>query len=108
MSRGMWRWWETKNGADIWSAHIEDTPGQWRDISESEYRRLGLEPSFWDLPLNEDYLATAGPRDIQAEVTRLRSKYTLPAILIVAFVFFAGFTIYVAEYALLVKLHILR
>lgn len=108
MPRGLWRMWETKDGADIWSARVEDAPGQWQDLSQSEYRRLDLAPSFWDLPLQEDYLESVAPRNLEAEAAHLRQKFMLPAILVLMLAFCAIFVIYVAGYALLAKLSLVH
>lgn len=56
--RGLWRWWETKDGVDIWRARVETSPGAWSDLTPEEYAAQGCAPAFWDLPLQGDHLHT--------------------------------------------------
>ena|SRR5688572_12356120 len=53
--RPLWRWWEEKNGADIWWARVEVRPGEWTDIEQARYDAEVREPPFWSLPLKDDY-----------------------------------------------------
>lgn len=57
--RGMWRWWKQQNGADVWFARVETRPGEWIDLEQAQYERDGVQPTFWNLPLQEDYVADA-------------------------------------------------
>jgi hypothetical protein len=41
LARGMWRWWEDKDGADKWWAHIECVPGEWGDVDVAQYESAG-------------------------------------------------------------------
>ena len=56
MSRGLWREWEERNGAETWSARVELRSGQWTSVEASQYERAGYQPPFWALPLKEEYL----------------------------------------------------
>lgn len=57
--RGTWRRWETRDGQDFWFARVESTPGQWSDLSQDAYEEAGYQPSFWQLPLESDYIERA-------------------------------------------------
>lgn len=56
--RGVYRHFEEKGAQDIWRARVEIRPGEWTDIERATYERDGLQPTFWDLPLEDDYLAS--------------------------------------------------
>lgn len=57
--RGTWRRWETRDGQDFWFARVESAPGQWSDLSQEAYEEAGYQPSFWQLPLESDYIESA-------------------------------------------------
>lgn len=69
MARGLWRSWVEENGADKWSARVELQRGEWTDVTQAEYEAAGHTPSFWELPLREDYMEVAHrklePFDVQ-------------------------------------------
>ncbi len=54
--RGTWRRWETKGGQDHWFARVESAPGRWSDLTQEAYEEAGYQPSFWQLPLESDYI----------------------------------------------------
>ena len=56
LARGMWRWWEGPDGSEVWWAHVEFVPGRWGDMLLAEYESRGCQPSFWQLPLKDEYL----------------------------------------------------
>jgi hypothetical protein len=73
MTRGLWRYWTEKNGVDAWSARVEVRLGEWANIDQAEYERAGHQPPFWDLPLQEDYIASlAAPAAMQMHQAELR------------------------------------
>jgi hypothetical protein len=109
MSRGMWRWWETNGAVDVWWARVEERPGQWRDVGEAEYGRAGLAPSFWDLPLQEDYIETVlGPDTVEVARARFQREFVLPGIIVLMFAFCVVFVVGVVGYAVLVQLGLLH
>lgn len=74
MARGLWRWWTQEDGVDVWRARVEVELGQWEDVAQAAYERAGYKPTFWDLPLKEEYVAfaaldpaatTQGPSEIE-------------------------------------------
>ena len=108
MARGMWRWWEDKDGADKWWAHIEYVPGEWGDVDVAQYESAGYQPPFWDLPLKEDYFGGLAMRDPQFEFAQLERKVMPWAI--IGMIILAGvlFVVAVVATILLVKLHLYR
>lgn len=54
--RGVYRHFEETAGGDVWRARVEIALGQWVDVEQAAYERDGLQPSFWALPLEDDYL----------------------------------------------------
>lgn len=55
--RPLWRWWEEKDGVELWCARVEVRPGEWTDIDQARYDVEVREPYFWSLPLKEEYQA---------------------------------------------------
>lgn len=109
MPRGMWRWWETKDGADLWWARVEEQQGQWSDISENDYGRAGLRPPFWDLPLKEDYVGTVlGPDTVEIAEARFKREIMLPGIIVLMLAFCVLFVVGVVGYALLVQMNLVH
>ncbi len=107
MARGLWRWWETKDGADIWWARVETNPGQWTDIEAAAYDASGLQPAFWDLPLEEDYVdATLRDpiRDAEMQVEREVVQPLVVALILAGCVLF---TVYVLGVVVLTRLGII-
>ena len=107
MSRSLWRWWETKEGADVWWARVEERPGAWRDVPQAEYERAGLEPPFWDLPLKDEYLEGAMHFREDAETktgAAFRTDFVLPGIIVLVLVFCVLFVVWIVGEMLLVKL----
>lgn len=54
--RGVYRHFEEVSGRDIWRARVEVTRGEWIDVEHDVYDRDQLQPPFWDLPLEQDYV----------------------------------------------------
>lgn len=109
MSRGLWRWWETKDGADVWWARVEERPGQWRDVSQSEYERAALQPPFWNLPLQEEAAESAiNRRLLLDEPTPGRRDFEFGAIIVIMLAFCVLFVVYVVGEMLLVRLGMLH
>lgn len=84
MSRGLWRWWVEKDGADQWWARVEVRHGEWQNLDMAAYERGGIQPSFWDLPLEEEYMEAAlrdaaGPAPTLAPYAHI---WMLPAIIV--------------------------
>lgn len=81
MARGMWRWWEERNGADIWWARVELTPGQWSDLSQADYAAAQYQPTFWDLPLQEDHVQDVMTDPIVEAERRVRVEVEAPLLI---------------------------
>lgn len=103
MARGMWRSWVVKNGADVWSARIEIARGEWADATQAEYEAAGHAPPFWDLPLQEDYVADTLRDPIIDEELRIRREVEEPGLMAIAALGGALVVVFVVGYMLLVK-----
>jgi hypothetical protein len=108
MPRGMWRWWETTNGADVWWARVEEQPGEWRDVGDAEYGRAGIKPPFWELPLQEEYFESLREDPAAEAESRLKHEFVLPGIIALMLSFCLLFVLYGGGYALLVKRNVLH
>lgn len=56
MPRGLWRFYEERDGVDQWWARVEVASGAWENVNAANYENAGYHPRFWDLPLKEDYM----------------------------------------------------
>lgn len=82
MTRGMWRWVDETSGRDRWYAHVEVRPGEWADLTQDKYERDDCQPSFWDLPLREDYMALLSRDPIAEGYNAIDRKVMEPAIIL--------------------------
>ncbi|OQW58136.1 MAG: hypothetical protein A4S17_12045 [Proteobacteria bacterium HN_bin10] len=102
--RGLWRWWVEKNGADTWWARVEVQPGEWRDVEQTAYERAGHAPPFWDLPLQEDYVADTLADPILEEERRIQREIEAPALIVLMLTFCVLFVVIVVGYVVLARL----
>jgi len=82
MPRGMWRWVAETGGKDRWFARVEVKLGEWADVEQARYEMDGLQPPFWNLPLQQDYMAGVLRDPIRAEYDQATRKMMEPAILV--------------------------
>lgn len=95
MARGLRRSWTTQGDVDVWSARVEIHPGEWADVDQAAYEAAHLQPSFWDLPLKDDYVAAVIPEPFPNRWERAELAI-MPGVIIV-FIIVGGlaFTVYV-------------
>lgn len=82
MTRGMWRWMDETGGKDRWYAHVEVRSGEWADLAQHKYERDGCQPSFWDLPVKEDYMAGVSRDPIGESYVAIEHRVMQPAIIL--------------------------
>ena len=103
--RGTWRRWETKDGQDHWFARVESAPGQWSDLSQEAYEEAGYQPSFWQLPLESDYIESALNSDGFAHAgERFFKEAEQPGLRVLIMLCAAGFAILIGVLVVMVLL----
>jgi hypothetical protein len=102
--RGLWRWWETKNGADVWWARVETAPGAWADYELDRYEAEACQPRFWDLPLRDDYMKVAMRDQWDRHVMRMEPRAGRYATLVFVLIAAVAAVLAIAGFALFARL----
>jgi hypothetical protein len=103
--RGLWRWWETKDGADHWWARVEVEHGAWTDVAQGEYESKGLSPAFWDLPLQQDYMEAALADPLEKADDWVTQNVRQPGLIILMLV---GAVMFIAVIMIFVMLRVIH
>jgi hypothetical protein len=80
--RGVYRHFEEVGGRDIWRARVEVSRSEWIDIEHAVYYRDGLQPPFWNLPLEQDYIESVSRDPLFDIEDRFYENVVYPGILI--------------------------